>query len=118
MENAFYSVISPEGCASILLRDASKARQSATLLKLTPEHLLSFKVVDRIVREPEGGAHTNPAAAAASLKAALASALEELDRKSRDALLADRHAKFLSLGVFAEQEPQRRSFMQRLRDFF
>ena len=118
MENAFYSVISPEGCASILLRDPSKARYSASLLKLTPECLLEFHVVDRIVREPAGGAHVDPAAAAASLKAAILAALEELDKKNPETLLAERHAKFLSLGVFSEQEPQRKSLLQRLRDYF
>ncbi|MCX7040345.1 MAG: acetyl-CoA carboxylase carboxyltransferase subunit alpha [Spirochaetes bacterium] len=118
MENAFYSVISPEGCASILLRDPSKARHSASLLKLTPEYLLEFKVVDRIVREPPGGAHRDPAGAASALKTAIMTALEDLDKKNGDTLLAERHAKYLSLGVFAEQEPQRRSLLQRLRDFF
>jgi acetyl-CoA carboxylase carboxyl transferase subunit alpha len=118
MENAFYSVISPEGCASILLRDASKARQSASLLKLTSEHLLEFRVVDKIIREPAGGAHTDPVAAAASLKAGILAALEDLDKKNLETLLAERHAKFLSLGMFSEQEPQRKSLLQRLRDFF
>jgi acetyl-CoA carboxylase carboxyl transferase subunit alpha len=118
MENAFYSVISPEGCASILLRDPSKARHSASLLKLTPEHLLEFGVVDKVVREPAGGAHKDHAGAAAALKAALFAALEDLTKKNVDALLAERHAKFLGLGVFAEQEPQRKSLLQRLRDFF
>lgn len=118
MENAFYSVISPEGCASILLRDPSKARHSASLLKLTPEYLLEYGVVDSIVPEPAGGAHRDPAGAAATLKAALSSALEDLSKKNVDTLLAERQAKFLSLGVFAEKEPQRKSLLQRLRDFF
>ena len=118
MENGFYSVISPEGCASILLRDPSKARHSASLLKLTPEYLLEFKVVDRIIPEPAGGAHKDPAGAAVSLKAAIITALEDLSKKNVEALLAERHAKFLSLGTFQEQEPQRKSLLQRLRDFF
>lgn len=118
MENAFYSVISPEGCASILLRDPSKARYSASLLKLTPEHLLAFKVVDRIVREPVGGAHRDPAGTAAALKTELLAALEDLTKMNVDTLLAERHAKFLGLGVFQEQEPERKSLLQRLRDFF
>jgi acetyl-CoA carboxylase carboxyl transferase subunit alpha len=117
MENAFYSVISPEGCASILLRDATQARRSASLLKLTPEHLLQFNVVDRIVREPPGGAHTDPPAAAAALKAAILVALAELDRKSVETLLADRHARFLGLGVFSEPEPQTKSFRKKVKDF-
>ena len=93
MENGFYSVISPEGCASILLRDASQARHSASLLKLTSEHLLAFKVVDRIVPEPPGGAHTDPPAAAAALKAAILSSLGDLDKKSVEILRAERHAR-------------------------
>jgi acetyl-CoA carboxylase carboxyl transferase subunit alpha len=117
MENAFYSVISPEGCASILLRDATQARRSASLLKLTPEHLLQFHVVDRIVREPPGGAHTDPPAAAAALKAAILAALAELDRKSVETLLADRHARFLGLGVFSEPEAQTKSFRKKVKDF-
>ncbi len=116
MENAFYSVISPEGCASILLRDATQARQSAQLLKLTPENLLEFKVVDRIVREPPGGAHTDRKAAAAALKAAILGALADLDRKSPEQLLADRHARFLGLGVISEPEPQTKSFWKKVRE--
>ena len=60
MENAYYSVITPEGCASILLRDSSKAREAAALLKLTPQDLLRFRVVDRIVAEPRGGRPQGP----------------------------------------------------------
>jgi acetyl-CoA carboxylase carboxyl transferase subunit alpha len=118
MENAYYTVITPEGCASILLRDASKAPISAALLKLTPTDLLGFKVIDRIVAEPEGGAQKNPEAAAAALKAALSESLAELSKKPVDTLIADRQAKFLSMGVFLEVEPQRKSLLQRLRDFF
>ncbi len=110
MENAFYSVISPEGCASILLRDSTKARRVGVAAEADPRVPARFNVVDRIVPEPPGGAHKDPAAAAAALKAALLAALDDLDRKSVDTLLAERHAQFLSLGVFAEKEPQRKSF--------
>jgi acetyl-CoA carboxylase carboxyl transferase subunit alpha len=116
--NAYYSVITPEGCASILLRDSGKARESAALLKLTPKDLLGFRVIDRIVTEPAGGAHRDPAAAAAMLKADLLTSLGVLGRWSQDSLLAQRHQKFLSLGVFHEEEARRRSLLQRLRDFF
>jgi acetyl-CoA carboxylase carboxyl transferase subunit alpha len=85
---------------------------------LTPEYLLEFKVVDRIIPEPAGGAHKDPAGAAVSLKAAIIAALEDLSKKNVEALLAERHAKFLALGTFQEPEPQRKSLMQRLRDFF
>ncbi len=118
MENAYYTVITPEGCASILLRDSTKAPASAALLKLTPNELLEFKVVDRIVAEPDGGAHKNPEAAAAALKSALSECLSELSRKPVDALLAERQAKFLAMGVFQEKEQARKGLLQRIREFF
>jgi acetyl-CoA carboxylase carboxyl transferase subunit alpha len=118
MENAYYSVITPEGCASILLRDASKARESAALLKLTPKDLLGFKVIDRIIEEPNGGAHRDPAKAAAALKAAIIESLDALGRKSLETMLAERHARFLGLGSFAEQETERRSVLKWIRDLF
>jgi acetyl-CoA carboxylase carboxyl transferase subunit alpha len=118
MENAYYSVITPEGCASILLRDASKARESAALLKLTPKDLLGFKVIDRIIEEPNGGAHKDPARAAASLKAAIVESLDALSRKSLDTLLDERRARFLGLGAFSEQEAERRSVLRWIRDLF
>jgi acetyl-CoA carboxylase carboxyl transferase subunit alpha len=118
MENAYYSVITPEGCASILLRDASKARESAALLKLTPQDLLGFRVIDRIVEEPSGGAHRDPATAAAALKTAILESLQALDRKPLDALLADRSARFLSLGAFSEQETERRSVLGWIKGLF
>jgi len=118
MENAYYSVITPEGCASILLRDSGKAREAAALLKLTPADLLRFRVVDRIVQEPAGGAHTNANGAAETLQADLLTSLSVLSRRSVESLLAQRHQKFLSLGVFQEEEARRKSLLQRLRDFF
>ncbi|HVO38765.1 MAG TPA: acetyl-CoA carboxylase carboxyltransferase subunit alpha [Spirochaetia bacterium] len=118
MENAYYSVITPEGCASILLRDSSKAPLSAQLLRLTPRDLLTFRVIDRIVKEPPGGAHKNIPAAAATLKADILTSLEVVSRRSVESMLAQRHEKFLSLGVFQEQEPRRKGFLQRLREIF
>jgi acetyl-CoA carboxylase carboxyl transferase subunit alpha len=118
MENAYYSVITPEGCASILLRDASRAPESAALLKLTPKDLLGFKVIDRIIEEPNGGAHKDPARAAASLKTAIVESLEALSRKSLDTLLEERRARFLGLGAFSEQEAERRSVLGWIRDLF
>jgi acetyl-CoA carboxylase carboxyl transferase subunit alpha len=118
MENAYYSVITPEGCASILLRDSGKARQAAALLKLTPRDLLRFRVVDRIVAEPQVGAHKDREGAAAALKADILISLGVLSRRSVESLLAQRHQKFLSLGVVTEEEARRRTFLQRLRDFF
>jgi acetyl-CoA carboxylase carboxyl transferase subunit alpha len=118
MQNAYYSVITPEGCASILLRDSSRAREAAALLKLTPQDLLRFRVVDRIVAEPELGAHKDPAGAAAALKADILTSLAVLSRRSVESLLSQRNQKFLSLGVFQEEEARRKGLLQRLRDFF
>ena len=118
MENAYYSVITPEGCASILLRDSGKARQAAALLKLTPRDLLRFRVVDRIVSEPKAGAHKDKAGAAAALKADILASLAVLSRRSVESLLAQRHQKFLSLGVFHEEEARRKGLLERIRDFF
>jgi acetyl-CoA carboxylase carboxyl transferase subunit alpha len=111
MENAYYSVITPEGCASILLRDSGKARQAAALLKLTPRDLLRFRVVDRIVSEPQVGAHKDRAGAAAALKADILASLAVLSRRSVESLLAQRHQKFLSLGVFHEEEARRKGLL-------
>jgi acetyl-CoA carboxylase carboxyl transferase subunit alpha len=71
MENAYYSVISPEGCAAILWKDRAASAKAAEALKITARDLLEQKLVDEIIPEPLGGAHTNPAAAAAALKGAL-----------------------------------------------
>ncbi len=118
MENAYYSVITPEGCASILLRDSSKAPLSAQLLRLTPKDLLDFRVIDRIVKEPPGGAHKDVDSAAATLKSDILKALGVVQRRSVESMLSQRHERFLSLGVFQEQEPARKGFLQRLREFF
>ena len=118
MQNAYYSVITPEGCASILLRDSGRAREAAALLKLTPRDLLRFRVVDRIVAEPDVGAHKDPDGAAAALKADILTSLSVLSRRSIESMLAQRSQKFLSLGVFHEEEARGKGLLQRLRDFF
>ncbi|MCI0570568.1 MAG: acetyl-CoA carboxylase carboxyltransferase subunit alpha [Myxococcaceae bacterium] len=102
MENSIYSVISPEGCASILYRDASKAGRAADALKLTARDLLEMKIVDDIVQEPSGGAHRDPPRAAESLGRALRKHLAELQTLSGDELVADRYDRFRALGVFTE----------------
>ncbi len=102
MENAWYSVISPESCAAILWHDAKEAERAAAALKLTARDLLSLGVVDRIVPEPGGGAHRNPEAALAELKRALLESLEELDGLDPEALWQDRYRKFRGIGAFEE----------------
>jgi acetyl-CoA carboxylase carboxyl transferase subunit alpha len=100
-ENAIYSVISPEGCAAILWRDASQARKAAEAFKPDAAHCLELGVVDTVVPEPEAGAHTDPDAAALLLGEALQEALEELDGVPGDELRRRRRARFRSLGVYA-----------------
>jgi acetyl-CoA carboxylase carboxyl transferase subunit alpha len=100
-ENAIYSVISPEGCAAILWRDAGEARKAAAAFKPDAAHCLELGVVDGIIPEPEGGAHTDHDEAARLLKAAVADELDELDNIPQDELRRLRRQKFRSMGVLA-----------------
>jgi acetyl-CoA carboxylase carboxyl transferase subunit alpha len=100
-ENAIYSVISPEGCAMILWRDAGEAKKAAAAFKPDAIHCLELGVVDGIVREPVGGAHRDPDEAARLLSEALRDALDELADVPGDELRRRRRARFRSLGVFA-----------------
>ena len=97
-EHAVYSVISPEGCASILWRTADQAPAAAEAMKITAQDLKSLGVIDRIVPEPVGGAQRDPEGAIDALGRALGEALDELAPLDRDALRADRRAKFLKMG--------------------
>ena len=98
-EHAVYSVISPEGCASILWRTGDKAADAAQAMKMTAEDLKSLKVIDRIVREPMGGAHRDHALASASLAKAIGEELDALSAFSSKELLQQRRAKFLAMGA-------------------
>lgn len=100
LQNAVYSVISPEGCASILWRDGSKAAQAAETLKITAESLKGLGIIDEIVPEPEGGAHVDPAKAIAAVKKAVLANIAELKKLSLDKLVAQRYAKFSAMGRF------------------
>ncbi|HZT16268.1 MAG TPA: acetyl-CoA carboxylase carboxyltransferase subunit alpha [Gaiellaceae bacterium] len=100
-ENAIYSVITPEGCAAILWRDAGEAKKAAAAFKPDARHCLDLGVVDGIVPEPPGGAQTDHDEAARLLKAALAESLEELDQTDAEDLVRRRRAKFRGMGVFA-----------------
>ena len=97
-EHAVYSVISPEGCASILWRTSDKAADAAEAMKITANDLQALGVADRIVEEPLGGAHRDPAAAIESLKSALIDEIEGCQAFGPDELLAQRRAKFLAIG--------------------
>ena len=100
-ENAIYTVISPEGCAAILWRDAAEAKKAAAAFKPDAVHCLELGVIDAIVPEPEGGAHVNPDEAAELLGESLRETLEELESVPADELKRRRRAKFRSLGVYA-----------------
>src|SRR6202034_1754041 len=100
LENSVYSVISPEGCASIMWRDSSKAEIAAEALKITAPDLLEMKLIDEIVPEPEGGAHLDHSAAARMLSPVLLRTLDDLSRLAPEALLQQRYDKFRHIGQF------------------
>jgi len=102
LQYSTYSVISPEGCASILWKSQDKKEVAAESLNLTADRLQKLGLVDEVIEEPLGGAHRDPAATAARLKAALIRHLDELDALPRDQLRAARAAKIASFGVFSE----------------
>ena len=102
MENAYYSVISPEGCASILWKDPSKASEAAKALRISSTDLLSMKIVDAIIPEPLGGAHKNPTEAATNLKTAILDHLAPLLKMSGSELLEERYQRFRHYGIFSE----------------
>jgi acetyl-CoA carboxylase carboxyl transferase subunit alpha len=104
MQNSWYSVISPEGCAAILWRDAAKAPQAAEAMKVTAEDLLELNVIDKIVEEPEGGAHRNPDKAAEIVKSELLKSLTELSAIPVDKLLEMRVEKFSKMGYWNESK--------------
>jgi acetyl-CoA carboxylase carboxyl transferase subunit alpha len=98
LEHSIYSVISPEGAASILWRDTTKAQEAATGMKITAQDMIRFGVIDQIVTEPIGGAHREPAAAIASADRAIIDAIDELTDLDREAVRAQRWEKFLAIG--------------------
>jgi len=102
-ENSVYSVISPEGCAAILWKDAAQKERAAEALKLTAQDQLELGVIDEIIPEPMGGAHTDPDAAALALGDALKRHLRQLRKIKIDKLLHRREEKYLSMGVLLEQ---------------
>jgi len=105
LENAYYSVISPEGCAAILWRDRAAAAKAAEALKITARDLHELGVVDEIIPEPPGGAHNDPAATAQTLKQHLLKHLKQLQKVSTAERLKRRYAKFRSHGPYLEPQP-------------
>ena len=98
LEHSVYSVISPEGCASILWKDAEKMREAAEALRLPAQDLAKLGVNDRVIEEPLGGAHRNPDAAFEAVRSTMAELLSDLSGKDAKALIKDRRERFLSLG--------------------
>ena len=102
LENAIYSVISPEGCASILLRDSARAKDAAAMLKITSKDVLSMHVTNGVIPEPQGGAQTDTAATASAIKQRIKSDLEKLMKKNPEVLVKYRNKKIQEMGVFSE----------------
>ncbi|MCL2145133.1 MAG: acetyl-CoA carboxylase carboxyltransferase subunit alpha [Endomicrobia bacterium] len=101
LENAYYSVISPEGCAAILFRDGSKAKEAAEAMKITANDLLELKVIDEIIKEPLGGAHMDPAKTALNIKSAVNKYLKQYEDMSPREIADDIYDKFRNMGVFS-----------------
>jgi acetyl-CoA carboxylase carboxyl transferase subunit alpha len=101
LEHAIYSVISPEGAASILWRDTAKAQEAATNMKITADDLMRFGVIDEIIREPKGGAHRDPKAAIKAVGNAVTAALRSMTQMDREAIRMHRQGKFLAIGRVA-----------------
>jgi len=99
LEHSIYSVISPEGCASILWKDAEKMREAAEALRLTAQDLTTLGICDQIIAEPKGGAHRDPKSTIQAVGQTLAKLLDELGKKKPDSLMKDRRQKFLDMGT-------------------
>jgi len=104
LEHAYYSVISPEGCAAILWKDRAFSDKAAEALKITGQDLLERGLADEVVPEPEGGAHTDPAKAAENLKDAILRHLNDFDGQSAEEIVNARYEKFRKMGVFESDE--------------
>ena len=102
LEHAYYTVISPEGCASILWKDASMAKVATDALKITGEDLLKYEIVDEVIKEPVGGAHYSAEEMSNNLKASLLNALNEFKDMTSDELRKQRYSKFRRMGVFQQ----------------
>ena len=102
LENAIFSVISPEGCASILLRDSSRAKDAAAMLKITSQEVLDLKVINGIIPEPEKGAHTDPQKTADAIKEQIIKDLDDLTKRDPAVLVKYRSKKIRSIGKYSE----------------
>jgi acetyl-CoA carboxylase carboxyl transferase subunit alpha len=104
LENSIYSILSPEGFASILWKDSSRAKEAAGVMKITAEDLKSFGIIDKVIKEPLGGAHKNAEETAENIKAALCETITKLCKYNIEELLNKRYNKFRSFGIYKEQD--------------
>ena len=122
LENAIYSVISPEGCASILWRTPDAAQDAAVAMRITAPEQAELGVIDEVVEEPEGGAHEDPGGTASRLQAVLLDHFDALTRRDPDELVAARYARFREMGAFVTVErppserPERKTLSDRIRE--
>jgi acetyl-CoA carboxylase carboxyl transferase subunit alpha len=103
LENSFYSVISPEGCAAILWRDQEAAAKAAENLKIRAQDLMELGIIDKIIPEPPGGAHVDPEQTFKNVDEQINMTLKRLEQKSIEELLEERYQKFRKIGVFVEK---------------
>lgn len=103
LENSIYSVISPEGCASILLRDSTRAKDAASMLKITSDQVLKFKMINGVIEEPKEGAHTNPEVTALAIKKRITEDLEDLTKRDPSVLVNYRNKKIRKIGYYTEE---------------
>ena len=109
LENAYYSVISPEGCAAILFHDATKAADAAAAMKITAQDLFKFGIVDEIIKEPLGGAHRDPVLSAQNIKDSFIKYLDKYKTMTPDKIAMDRYMKFRSIGVYVEHAGKKKT---------
>jgi acetyl-CoA carboxylase carboxyl transferase subunit alpha len=103
LEHAYYSVISPEGCASILYKDATKNAEAAKSLKMHAEDLIKLNIIDEIIKEPQGGAHLDPEVAYKNVKTFILSSFDRLKNTKGDSLIDKRYEKFRNIGEFIKK---------------
>jgi acetyl-CoA carboxylase carboxyl transferase subunit alpha len=103
LEHAYYSVISPEGCASILWRNSAKASEAAKALKIMSENLLEFGIVEEVIPEPLGGVHNDPESVALSIKKSVVKHIKDIQALSKEEMLENRYQKFRKIGKFTEK---------------
>ena len=100
LENAVYSILSPEGYASILWKDSSRAKEAAEVMKMTAKDLLEFKVIDKVIKEPKGGAQKDVKLMSDNIKKEIISTYEELKTMDKDELINQRYNKFRNMGEY------------------